>query len=474
MATTPSLRDAAVFTDLSAPEVALQGLELAPSANGVLIISDDPRFVPTSLAARRETYAQIGLADEHLDPQKILATISSTDSHQVIADMRWSTPFLDADSTYETWSTIVEHLHNSASIQFLSLYDRRELLERQMQAVLRSHRQFLAPSGLYENPFWLPSQLRFGAGVDDQLSFLLGRVVPDYADTNWTDPETRGFARGASPSWLAKSPALAVTGRSEARWQIRCLGPLRVFQSGELVDWKIPGGAPRKTRALFCYLLQSGEKGAQADRICELIWPNGVGETQKRARLHHAVAMLRKTLGGKDTVLRSGEYYALNAPPGSWIDISAFEQGCRRGLALAKEGELEAAMRHYRPAERLYAGDLFEDLLVEYTHNDLEDWCRPQRRWLREMMLKLLRDMSNVLRALDQLEEALEKCQRALSIDLTNETSNMEMLHILHAQSRYEAMVRQFEQYLSVTGQIAANTQSSAIHKLYRRLLTST
>ena len=467
------LRDAAIFTDLSAPEDTLRGMGLTPSRQDVLIISDDAGFVASGSAARHANYAQIGLDGAHLDPQATLSSISNIKPSLVIADMRWSAPFLDAEGTYETWSTIIEHLHNAEGIQFLSLYDRQDLLERQMQAVLRSHRQFAAPSGLYENPFWLPSELRFGAGVDDQLSFLLGRVVPDYANPTLTDPDSRGFARGASPSWLAKAPVLAITGRSEARWQIRCLGPLRVFQNGELVNWKIPGGSARKTRALFCYLLQCGEKGAQADRICELIWPDDAGEAQKRARLHHVVAMLRKTLGGKETVLRSGEYYALSAPPGSWIDISAFEQGCRRGLAQAKEGELEAAMRHYRPAERLYAGDLFEDLPIEYSYNDLEDWYRPQRRWLREMMLKLLRDMSNVLRALDQIEEALEKCQRALRIDLTNEPSNMEMLHILHAQSRHEAMERQYEQYLSVTAQTAASAQSSAIHKLYRRLLMS-
>lgn len=340
-----------------------------------------------------------------------------------------------------------------------------------MQAVLRSHQQFLAPSGVYENPFWLPSHLRFGAGVDDQLTYLLRRIVPDYANLELLDPETRSFARGANPSWLGKTPAIAITGRSEARWQIRCLGPLRVYQGGDLINWKIPGGSAQKTRALFCYLLQSGEKGAHTDRISELIWPDDVTEAKKRARLHHAVAMLRKTLGDKRAVLRNGEYYSLNAPPGSWTDISAFEQGCRRGLALAKQGELEAATRHYRQAERLYDGDLFEDLPVEYTHSELEDWCRPQRRWLREMMMKLLRDMSIVLRSLDQTEEALEKCQRALSIDLSSETSNMEMLQILHAQGRYEALDRQFEQYLSVTEQTAAQVQETTIGKLYRRLL---
>ena len=118
----------------------------------------------------------------------------------------------------------------------------------------------------------------------------------------------------------------------------------RVYKDGELVEWTTPGGAAHKTRALFCYLLLSGESGAQADRIGELIWPDQADETRKRARLHHAIAMLRKALGDKSSVLRAGEYYRLNAPQGSWTDISAFEQGCRRGLALAKAGRSRQAL----------------------------------------------------------------------------------------------------------------------------------
>lgn len=470
-----AIRDAAILADLSHEE----GLNTVISSSGLsridLIISEDLEFMKAEANTHRVGFTDLILDSGHLDVQSLHLALQTLTSDMppepvVIVDMRWSIQFLDVDGTFEAWNTVVESMGESGC-RFISVYDQHQLLERQMQAVMRGHKQFLAASGVYENPFWLPMGLRYGAGQEQQLAFLLGRVVPDHVDLYFREGDERGFARGATPSWLGETQGLDIVGRSVARWQIRCLGQLKVYQGGELVNWQIPGGSAQKTKALFCYLLQSGEKGAQVDRIGELIWPDNASERQKRARLHHAVAMLRKTLGGKTTIIRNGEYYALAAPTGSWTDIDAFEQACRRGLALAKQGQSEAALRQYRPAERLYAGDLFEELPIEFTHNDLEDWCRPRRRWLREMALKLLRDMSIMLRSLGQDDEALEKCQKALGIDISNEAANIEMIQVLHAQARFDAIERQYDQFLAVTDQTAGMIADTAIARLYRRLM---
>jgi DNA-binding SARP family transcriptional activator len=40
-----------------------------------------------------------------------------------------------------------------------------------------------------------------------------------------------------------------------------------------------------------------------------LLWPEDASEDAKRTRLHHTVAMLRKTLGEAGAVVRMGEYF---------------------------------------------------------------------------------------------------------------------------------------------------------------------
>ena len=474
MRDTTSLMEAAFFLDPTDHSGLIASLSQRSGSATLTKLSEDPAFLQ-DLPGLTAIFPQTASGGDLLDAATVFEALNglcndASTAHVLVVDMTWCVDIPDVETALEAWHAAVESLCETSGRCVVSVYNRNLLLEAQMQAVLRGHRQFLAASGVYENPFWLPTHLRMNAGVDQQFAYLLGRLVPDYAGVEFLDPDERGFARGANPAWLSRQKETHLSDQREDRWQIRCLGRLRVYQGGKLVKWSAKGSAAHKSRALFCFLLQSGESGVQADRIGELIWPDQADETRKRARLHHAVAMLRQILGGKTTVLRDGEYYRLNAPVGSWTDISAFEQACGRGLALAKQGDPLGALRLYRVAERQYQGDLFEDLPIEYTHNDLDDWCRPRRRWLREMALKLLRDMSIVLRSQGLLDEAFEKCQRALSIDMANEATNIETMRVLHAQARFEAMERQFEQFLVASDQKTADVQNTQFYKIYRRL----
>ena len=390
----------------------------------------------------------------------------------IVVDLSWVSDALDGSSAIESWSSVAEQLAFDQRCTVVSLYNLDLLVENRMQAALRAHSDLLAPSGTYHNPFWLPSTLAARSTLDEQMAFLLGRIVPDYSDITFFDGGDRSFARGANPVWLPTTKYLQAIQTTTDCWHIHCLGPLRVYKdANNRVDWKLRGSSPNKSRVLFAYLLHAGEKGAHADRIAELLWPSAVTEKVKRARLHHAVAMLRKTLGSLDSVLRSGEYYRLNAPVGSWTDISSFEQTCRRGLALFRQGLEEESLRMYLSAERLYGGDLFDDVPLEYIHNELDDWCLPRRRWLREMAIKLFRDMSVLLRSQGRTDEALEKCQKALKLDPASEEANSEAMRIFHAQGRLDAVTRQYRQYVAATDSDDGATEQASINRLHHSLV---
>lgn len=130
-----------------------------------------------------------------------------------------------------------------------------------MQASFRAHRQFLAPSGLHKYPYWIPADLMESAPLDEQLSLMLSRVMPDYAGFQCRQRRGEMLARGATPSWLAKPGAGLGSPVGTARWHIHALGQPRVLIGNGKVDWRVDGGAPKKTRTLFAYLLQCGEKG---------------------------------------------------------------------------------------------------------------------------------------------------------------------------------------------------------------------
>lgn len=470
--TAPTEINAAVYYDTEDVAFVTASLDCVLNVEAAMLLSDDPELLPLIPTDRRIPFDETALNHSPVDPEEVFARLRPkllNNTGGLVVDMGWAVSNLQGASSLESWGAVADRLARDVGRPVVSIYNQDLTIEEQMQASFRAHRQFLAPSGLHDNPYWIPVEMLDGAMLDDQLSFMLGRVVPDYADLRARRRTGQMNARGATPSWLAKPRAILGMQPGPARWHIHCLGHLQVFIGNRAVDWRIAGGAPKKTKTLFAYLLQSGEKGAHADRIGELLWPEDGSEDTKRARLHHTVAMLRKTLGDATAVARVGEYYRLNPPRGSWIDIDTFEQLCRRALSLFKRGEDEAALRIYAAAEQLYDGDLFEDLPLEYVQPDQDDWCMPRRIWLREMALKVQYDFAKLLMRSHRTREALEHCMKALAIDPASEGANAEAMKIFVAQGRVDAMHRQFRQYRQALATIGA-TEGAEIKSLYRDL----
>lgn len=470
----PSAPDAAVFEDPKEHPLLPGVLErIAPEARRLIIVSDSTRFLGQVRTAMRLSWSEIGLDREEVVPDDVVTALGGwldplAEAQCLIVDMSWIAGQVHGQSGIETWAGIAERIAAEQGVPVVSRYHRDLLTEDQVQTALAAHRQILAPSGLYENPHWMPAETR-RAPKGEQMSYLLGRMVPDYAGQRFFERDDRFAARGADPDWLAR-PGGVLAGASQGAWQIYCFGQLRVYKAGDRIDWKIRGGAPKKTRTLFAYLLTHGEKGAHADRIAELLWPDRAPEEIKRARLHHTVAMLRRTLGDHDAVIRTGDFYRLNPPEGSWIDITSFEQLCRRGVTLFRSGRRNEALTIYRTAEKLYSGDLFQDVPVQYLEDEQEDWCLPRRIWLREMALKLQRDMSALLREEGRLRAALEHCQKALALDPTSDDANMETMRVYHAQGRPDTVARQYRQYRKAMEMIDATHEGSHVQALYLAL----
>lgn len=467
--------NAAVFSPFSDAKFLKETISSIDEGLSLCVLTDDRDFLQFAQPDRRLDLDTLGVRTESARPGMLEAKLRASlgdDMQQccIFADMSWIADALLGADALETWTRVSERFA-SDGYTILSFYDPRVLIEDLALIALRAHSQIAGPSGIRDNPFWLSEQMATQT-ADRQLTFLLERAAPDYKGRSTFNPVDANDARGTDPGWVEPLTNSAVLAPDLERWRIFCLGELRVYRGGyDLVDWNVPGGSPNKTRTLFAFLLQGGDKGVHADRIGELLWPEGESETVKRKRLHHTVAMLRRALGSKTSVIRTGETYRLNPPTGSWVDITSFEQLCRRALSLSTAGQGDAALRVYRVAEKLYGGDLFEDLPVNYVHSEQEDWCLPRRTWLREMALKVQKDMSVLLRRLGDTRKALEHAQRALTMDPTSEEANTEILHVYFDQGRREAMKRHFRQYCRALETIGAEDSGARVESVYRALL---
>ena len=453
-------------------------LAALPNAR-TLVLTDDDKFLENLLDQKRLDFTAAGL-DEipvrfYMVRQRLAKAVSGLGPEgRIVVDMRWGLRTVSASANFERWGSQCDLLAEELGLPLVSVYGRSLLIDDQLIAALRGHSHFLAPSGVYPNPYWLPQEYLNGATVTQQVTYLLERLVPDYGGLA-TEPDVApGAASGADPRWITTPKRVRPRAGSDDIWKIRCFGRLRIYLSdGSQIRWGIPGSAPKKSKALFAYLLQRGERGARADQLAELLWGDEEQETVKRTRLHHAVAMLRKTLGGREYVVRTGEYYSLAPPSGTWIDVSSFEQLCHRAKVLARTGASDGAITLLDAADRLYTGDLFEDLLPEYVESDIEDWVLPRRTWFKEMALKVQRDKAEILRHQGRLREALECCQKALSMDPVCEIAHAEAMRIFHAQNRPDTVTRQYRQYRASLDAIGAEPDSDELEVLHKQLIKS-
>jgi two-component SAPR family response regulator len=402
-------------------------------------------------------------------------------SHRALAvDMSWSLQTNSTAANFEGWMHVASQVAANTGVTVASLYNRSLLIDEHLHVALRGHPSVLTAEGTLPNPYWLPPELLTNGTLRQQVDHWLGAISPQLQrDSTGSAAHS---AEGADPLWLLrraaddKGPAPRT---HHERWKIRCFGRLRIYRlDGSQVSWELPGGATRKTKTLFAYLLQKGGQGATTEELSDLLWPDMDSLEAARNRLYHTVRSLRQVLGenpkddsGAQYVRRDGSRYILTPPERSWIDISTFEQLCRQSQTHIKAGSSDEALICLQAADRLYTGDLFEDIPVQYADDTDRDWCWSKRYWLRDMYFKVQRDAARIYRERKDYSAALTNCHKALAIDPLCEIAHEEAMHVLFAQGRREAMERQYRLYVESLKHFDNRPQSGSLRETYFRLL---
>ena len=433
---------------------------------------------PQSISAEELGFERVPISFARVETELVARLAETPPGTVLTVDMGWGLQTASATANFEGWMGIAEKLAAQSGRAIVSLYNRSLLIDEHLLSALRGHPAVLAPEGVVPNPHWLPPQLYARGTLREQVNFWLGGIAPSLVRNN--PHADRHAAEGADPMWMLSRRAEEPTIPNEdvrERWKIRCFGRLRVYRAdGGQVDWAVTGGATMKTKTLFAYLLQQGGKGARADDLADLLWPDAESAEGARNRLYHTVRCLRQALGDARAghaagyVLRDGTNYILVPPERSWLDISTFEQLCRQSQSHIKAGDLDEALICLRAADRLYTGDLFEDIPSEYVDDQERDWCWTRRYWLRDMFLKVQRDAARIYRTRAEYSAALTHCRKALVLDPLSEFAHEEAMQVFAAQGRREAIDRQYALYLDSLSRFDDRPRSTELTRLYRAL----
>ncbi|MEZ5009757.1 MAG: BTAD domain-containing putative transcriptional regulator [Chitinophagales bacterium] len=359
------------------------------------------------------------------------------------------------------------------------LYNCNILLDEQLLMGLKAHPFIWANNQLVKNHYYVPINALVKRDDRAQFNYWISNLNPNFTTQK---SKVRSNISGAiQPIYnLNSAPKTAVAYNSEeGRWKIRCLGKLKVYREyGELIKWNTTHGSTRKIKTIFAYLLYKGEKGASAEELADMLWPDDDIEVSMN-RLYHNIRFLKLALSPqlKDNkesspfIIREEKHYHLALPPNSWIDLSMFQELCFRGNVHYKNGNYKEALICYQSAERLYLGELLQDIPNKYIDNMEHDWCYSRRQWYKEMHQKLLLESATIYRSLSNITDALACCDRALAIAPYSENANIEKLLVFHEANRKDAFKRQFEVYSKTLKKFDMGEPSSNIRNIYYNYL---
>jgi ATP/maltotriose-dependent transcriptional regulator MalT/DNA-binding SARP family transcriptional activator len=193
---------------------------------------------------------------------------------------------------------------------------------------------------------------------------------------------------------------------------ITTLGHFTVSRAGQaipLVEWQ-----SRKARDLLKILAARRGRPITRDAVAEALWPEG-DPRQLANRLSVALSTLRKVLDpGRlhpvdHFIEADSRSMALRIEHVS-LDVVAFLEAARAGIALVSRGDWDAAASKLRQAESLYTGDFLEEDLYE-------DWAVDCREEARSAAQEISRLLARAAVAHKDEEDAIRYLRRLLERD---------------------------------------------------------
>jgi two-component SAPR family response regulator len=393
----------------------------------------------------------------------------------IFIEMSWAVRTPSGDIYLRELQEAFQQFLVNKNLTIVCIYNETILLEEQLMLGLFSHPEIYTDNGIKANPYFLPSNIIKKNQLKPRFDYWLSKTDPSRELPVFMPNEVPDDRKNYP---LEKGIHTQMAQTNEGRWKIRCFGELRIHrENGELIDWNTKAGSTRKLKTIFAFLLIKGEKGAKAEELADLLWPDADDTEQAMNRLYHAIRYLRMVLNGNNDAVRESPYivcqssiYYLKWPFDSWIDLPMFQELCFKGNQHFKENSIEQSKICYDAAERLYSGDLFNDIPLKYIENNDNDWCWGKRFWYREMYHKLLYSLAAIHRQLGNLSLAITYCDKALAEDPALEAAHREKLITLAESQRFDALHRQYKIYTESLKKFNLGLPSNEMRALYLSL----
>jgi DNA-binding SARP family transcriptional activator len=239
------------------------------------------------------------------------------------------------------------------------------------------------------------------------------------------------------------------------------LGSFRILKRGSPVTVRTGG----KVERLVANLALREPDGVPRDELIGLVWPDTDFELARQSLntlLHSLRLSLSDALAGDSPVLREAGRYRLNTERGIGIDVTQFDGAVDAGDRLQRAGDRSAAIRAYRAAIDLYAGDLAVGSAIQHLL---------ERERLRARFLSVYARLADVSFAEGAYDQALESGLALLAYDPCREDAHrMAMRCYVRLGQRAQAL-RQYricQEALRIEFDAAPESATDELYRLIR------
>lgn len=194
--------------------------------------------------------------------------------------------------------------------------------------------------------------------------------------------------------------------------ELRCFGGFRVTLRGRPVDL---GGVRPRARAVLRLLAMSAGRSVHREHLLDAFWPD-VDPGAAAHQLQVAVSTLRQVLRSDDDqgpathLVRDGDAYRLDLPPGAEVDVAAFERAVETARAALRAGDRDGAAAGFRAALGWYRGDLLPE-------DGPAEWAVKRREELRVAAVDAAQGLSESELERGRPSAAAGAAERGLQID---------------------------------------------------------
>ena len=241
--------------------------------------------------------------------------------------------------------------------------------------------------------------------------------------------------------------------------EIHILGSFHLVSDGKLVK----GLDSPRLQSFLSYLLIHQDAPQSRQQLAYLFWPDS-NDSQARTNLRNMLFKLRGAFPEVDHYLEINQQTLWWKPdPSLQLDVEQFQSAVAETDKTGSGKDQEAHREALNSAIDVYSGELLPSCY--------DDWIQPERERLRQAYINLVEELSGILEAIGDIDDAIQLVRQLIHLDQLSERYYQHLIRLYFANGDLARAVRVYHQCVGILENELGLDPSPETQKLYREIM---